>query len=280
MAQMNSDCAEYSTQDFLRMPSTLQAFRKDGFQRLFVAVRSIAVACLLLLGLSSCLLNRVVTVKQQFCDFESNFALQFDDVTELRIQNPILLDKDILWISDAEPTSISEGNDELVMTWVIEKVMKIPEPENDFAIDLYFEQSDGQYKLNRVQMDPILRQMMDSETTSQELIEKMAMNVCETGWSFNARDVEYELSDEEIAMLPSRLEILEALGEPSEYLESESAFVYKFRPKNGDPESNIAKMVVWFDEAAYLPVKMESSYSRFTTRADFIERKMVFSLTL
>jgi hypothetical protein len=249
-------------------------------QQFFIAVRSIAVACLLLLALSSCLLNRVVTVKQQFCDFESNFALRFEDVTELQIQHPVLRDTDILWIFDAEPTRISELNEQLVMTWEIEKVMEIPEPENDFAIDLYFEHSDDQYKLGRIQMDPILREMMDSETMNQELIEKMALNVCDTGWSFSARDLEYELSEQEIELLPSRSEILEALGEPTEYLETESAYVYEFRPKNGNPEPNVARIVIWFDDVADLPVKMESSYSRFATRADFVERKMVFSVTL
>ena len=262
------------------MPSSRQRSNIGGFQQLFITVRGMAIACLLLLGLSSCLLNRVVTVKQQFCDFESNFALRFDDVTELQIQHPVLRDTDILWISDAEPTRISELNEELVMTWEIEKVMKIPEPENDIAIDLYFEQSDGKYKLRRVQMDPVLREMTDSETMNQELIEKMASNVCDTGWSFSARDVEYELSEQEIALLPSRSEIVKALGEPTEYLESESAYVYEFRPKNGNPDPNIARMVIWFDEATDLPVKMESGYSRFATRANFIERKMVFSVTL
>jgi hypothetical protein len=276
---MNSNCPEFPNQDFLRMPSR-QTSDKGGFQQLFIAVRTVAIAGLLLLGLSSCLLNRVVTVKQQFCDFESNFALQFDDVTELQIQHPVLLDTDILWISDAEPSSVAEGNDELVMTWVIEKVMKIPEPEYDFAIDLYFEQSEGQYKLNRVQMDPVLREMMGTETINQELIDKMATNVCEAGLRFSDRDVEYELSEQEIAQLPNRSEILEMLGEPSEHLEPESAYVYEFRPRNNDPDPNIARVKVWFDESGELPVKMESSYSRFTTRADFAERQMVFSLTL
>jgi hypothetical protein len=191
-----------------------------------------------------------------------------------------LLDKDILWISDAEPTSVTEGNGELVMTWVIEKVMNIPEPEYDFAIDLYFEQSEGHYKLNRVQMDPIMREIMGTETINQELIDKMAMDVCETGWRFSDRDVEYELSEQEIALLPNRSEILEMLGEPSEHLETESAYVYEFRPRNNDPDPNIARVKVWFDESGELPVKMESSYSRFTTRADFAQRQMVFSVTL
>jgi hypothetical protein len=245
-----------------------------------MVVRGTAAACLLLIVLSGCLLNRVVTVKQQFCDFESNFVLQFDDVTELRIQNPVLLDKDILWISDSRPTSISEGNEELVMTWVIEKVMEIPEPENDFAIDLHFERLDDQYKLKRVRMDPVLRQMIDSETMSQELVDTMAMNFCEAGWSFGARDVAYELSEQEIANLPGRSEIVDMLGKPSETLKSEQAYIYEFRAKNSHPEPNIARVKIWFDESGELPVKMESSYSRFAASADFIERQMIFSVTL
>jgi len=238
------------------------------------------VAGLLLIGLSGCLLNRVVAVKEQFCDFESNFALHYGEVTEIQFHRPVLRDTDILWLSSAEPTAVTELNDTLVLTYVIEKVMKDPEPEYDSAIDLHFERSEGHYMLSRIQMDTILSSMMDSGTWNQQLVDRMAANFCEAGLSFGARDVAYELSDEEIALLPSRIEILEMLGEPSEYIAPESAFVYEFRPRNGDPDSNIARVKVWFDEAGELPIRMESSYSRFTTRADFVERQMVFSVAL
>lgn len=261
-------------------PPMERSIRKTGRRHSALSIRAAAVACLLLIGLSGCLLNRVVEVKEQFCDFESNFTLQYGEETEIIFHNPVLRDTDILWLSGTEPTAVAEWGDTRVLTYVIEKVSKTPQPEYDSAIDLHFERSDEHFTLSRIQMDSILSSLMDSEIRNPELIDRMAMNFCQAGLSLGVRDVTHELSDEQIALLPSRTEILEILGEPSEYLEPESAYVYEFQPKNDEPEPKTARVTLWFDESGELPVKMESSYSRYTTRADFVARQMVFSVAL
>jgi hypothetical protein len=65
-----------------------------------------ALACVLVLSVPGCLLNRVITVKEQMCDFETNFVFRFDDTAELRFLHPILLDSDIVWLAGAEPSEI------------------------------------------------------------------------------------------------------------------------------------------------------------------------------
>ncbi len=263
-----------------KLPTSKHPTREIGFRSIGRSIRTAVIAGLLALGLSSCLLNRVITVKEQFCDFESNFAVNFDGGTEFLMHHPVLLDSDILWLSDASPTIVSQSGDELLMTYVIEKVMPVPNPDNDFAFELNFIQSEGQFRLSRMQMDPKLSAMMGPEMLSQEYIDQAAQNFCDTRWGFGGRKLEYEISDQALAMLPNQSEILDLLGEPSEYLDTESAFIYNFRLKNEDPTPLLARMTVWFDEAGDLPVKMESSYSRFATKADFTDRKMYFKVTL
>jgi len=129
-------------------------------------------------------------------------------------------------------------------------------------------------------MDPKLSVMIGPEMLSQAYIDQAAQDFCDTRWGFGGRELEYEISDQALAMLPSQSKILDLLGEPSEYLDTESAFIYDFRLKNDDPTPLLARMTVWFDETGDLPVKMESSYSRFATKADFIDRKMYFKVTL
>jgi hypothetical protein len=253
---------------------------QNGPKRILRTVRTAAIAALLVLGLSGCLLNRVVTMKEQFCDFESNFAVNFDAGPEFLIHHPVLLDSDILWLSDASPTIISKTDDDLLMTFVAEKITPAPDPDKDFAFNLHFVQSEGHYKLSRIQMDPKLSAIMGPEIINQAYIDRAAQDFCDVSWGFGGRELEYEITDQAMAMLPSRTEILDLLGEPSEYLDPESAFIYHFRLKNSDPKPLVARMTVWFDERGELPVKMESSYSRFATKADFTDQKMYFSVSL
>jgi hypothetical protein len=78
------------------------------------------VGCLAL-GLSGCFINRVVEVRDQMCDFDSNFSLQFADSANFNIYNPVLLDKDILWIAGASPTTMTSTENEWSMVFVLEK---------------------------------------------------------------------------------------------------------------------------------------------------------------
>jgi hypothetical protein len=253
---------------------------QNGPKRILRTVRTAAIAALLALGLSGCLLNRVVTMKEQFCDFESNFEVKFDAGPEFLIHHPVLLDSDVLWLSDASPTIIAKTDDDLLMTFVAEKITPVPDPDRDFAFKLHFIQSEGHYKLNRIQMDPKLMAVMGPEIINQAYIDRAAQDFCDVSWGFGGRELEYEISDQAMALLPSRTEILDLLGEPSEYLDPESAFTYHFRLKNSDSKPLIARMTVWFDESGQRPVKMESSYSRFATKADFTHQKMYFSVSL
>ena len=38
--------------------------------------------------------------------------------------------------------------------------------------------------------------------------------------------------------------------------------------------------MAWFDESGEKPVRMESNYSRYHTKADFIEKKVFLRVTL
>ena len=73
--------------------------------RLYLA----ALAGGMALVLNGCLINRMVEVKEQFCEFDSNFSLDFAEPASFNMHHPVLLDRDILWLSDAEPTELIDG---------------------------------------------------------------------------------------------------------------------------------------------------------------------------
>ena len=258
--------------------------KKQNRRRTLRVVYRIVLTCFTAFALSSCLLNRVVELKGQFCEFESNFSLQFDDSVDIYFNKPVLLDSDILWLSGAPPTKITKSADELTMTFVIEKVMSqpgyVPDPENDIQVDLHFGRFDDGFKLKHVRMDPKLSVLMNPDFLSEEVINSAARDVCDTGWSFASTTLEMDISEQELSLLPNREEILELLGAPFDQVDQDTGFVYQYRLKGEKRESEFARLVVWFDETGEKPVRMESDYSRYHTKADFIEKKVFLRVSL
>ena len=257
---------------------------KQNRRRALRVVYRATLICCTAFALSGCLLNRMMELKDQFCDFESNFSLQFEDSVEFSFNQPMLLDTDILWLSGAPPTKTRKTADELTMTFVIEKVMSqpgyLPDPANDIQVDLHFDRFDDGFKLRRVQMDPKLTSLMNPDFFDKNVINSAAQEICDTGRSFASTKMEMDIPELELRLLPSRQEILELLGAPLEQIDQDTGFVYQYRHKGEKHQSEIARLMVWFDESGEKPVRMESNYSRYHTKADFIEKKVFLRVTL
>jgi hypothetical protein len=231
-----------------------------------------ALAACLALGLNGCLINRVVEVKEQFCDFDSNFSLEFADSADFNFHHPILLDRDILWIADAAPTELIETGDELLMVFVLEKTVPEPRPEDEIRVELSFDLLDGQYRLSGVQFDPMLNAIINPEFLDATAIATATQTLCETGWSFASTGVEMDISGQDLDDLPGRTEILDWLGPPLERDEENDSLTYEYRLKGEQKEPVLARFTVWFDDSGEKPAQMESSYSRFRTQTDFVQK--------
>ena len=227
-----------------------------------------------------CLLNRVAETRDQFCDFDSNFKLQFDGSPEFSFLNPVLLDKDILWMADAEPTELIFSDNEKSMIFVIEKAVDRPDPADDIRIELSFQRLEEQYKLASIRFDPKLKAMINQDLMDQLAIESAAQNLCSTHWSMASTKVEVDISAHDLESLPNRLEILELLGLPV-YQESENdSFGYEYRLKGESQAPALARFTIWFDDSGQKPARMESQYSHFHTSTDFVQKKMIMRVKI
>lgn len=240
----------------------------------------LTTAACLSVAASGCLFNRVVEVREQLCEFDTNFAVDLSSATTVDMHNPVLLDSDILWLAGAQPTEVTESADGLSMLFIIEKVSAQPEPEQDLWVAMEFERSGDDQKLTQVRIDPKLRAMIGPENLDQSTIRSAAETVCEGGHGFLAKTVELEITDEEMEMLPSRAEVLEWIGAPLEEDENTRRMTYEYRLKNDEPEPRKARFSVWYDEAGIMPLRLVSQYSRFRTEADFETRKMIMKVDI
>jgi hypothetical protein len=238
------------------------------------------VATCMSLGLSGCFINRAMEVQDQICDFDSNFSLKFGDSAKFNFHSPVLLDRDILWIAGASPTTMTGTEDELSMVFVLEKSDPNPRPEDEIHVDLKFDRIDDQYKLVNVRFDPMFSTLINPEILDKATIDSATQTMCELGWSFASTSVEMDISDQDLDELPNRAEILDWLGPPLEADERNDSITYEYKLKGDEPDSMKARFTVWFDETGEKPARMDSQYSHFQTSADFINKKMLLKVKI
>ena len=232
------------------------------------------------LSLGGCLFNRVVEVRDQFCAFDANFTVDLAEGAVLDIHHPVLLDSDIIWLAGSQPTSTTHSGERLSMHYAIEKVGDPKPADPDLWVDLDFNRSGDQYKLTGVRFDPRLKTLLGPEYLDDALIESAAQTVCETGRGWLSSTVELDIGEEELALLPTRREVIDWLGAPLHQDPADNRLSYAYRLKNDDPDPLTAHVSVWYDEAGIRPLRMESRYSRFRTEADFEARKVTMKIDL
>ena len=239
-----------------------------------------SAVCCMSLGLSGCFINRVVEVRDQMCDFDSNFSLQFADSANLNFHSPVLLDRDILWIVGASPTMMTNTQDDLSMVFVLEKSGPNPRPEDEIRVDLKFDRIDDQYKLMNVRFDPKFNAMINPDFLDKAALDSATQTLCETGLSFASTRMEIDISDQDLDELPNRAEILDSLGPPLKADEGNRSFTYEYRLKGDNSSPMKARFTVWFDETGEKLARMDSEYSHFRTSADFINKKMLLKVKI
>jgi len=240
---------------------------------------AVASGCLLL-GLHGCLINRVVEVRDQFCDFEEHFEVRFADRPSVHMRQPVLLDSDVTWLVGTAPTQTASIPGGLIMTYEIEEAVPEPDPGRDISVEFRFDLLNGEFRLSEISMDPKLDAILNREFLDKETLLESAENICRTGWTFGSTSVELDITDQELELLPNRRELVELLGPPHALTDAGAGWVYEYRLKEIPDSDKIARFTVWFDDLGQKPVRMESSYARYRTSADFVAKKMSMNVEL
>ena len=222
-------------------------------------------------GLSGCLFDRVIDVKEQACEFDENFDLQFSDTPSILLKNPVLLDRDIVWMTGADPTRTVKNAQGLLMTYEIEEDIAMPDPANDLQIDFEFRRFGDDYRLSKILLDPKLSLIFNPDYLDEETLSMAAGDVCDTGLGFGMTSIEMPMPDEDFDWVPSRPKIMELVGPPHALTASGDGWTYRYRMK-GESGEGTARFTIWFDDEGQNPVRFESQYSRYRTTADLESR--------
>jgi hypothetical protein len=227
--------------------------------------------------LSGCLLTRLFTFKQQFCDYKSNFSFVTGESFRVSLVNPVLLDTDLIWLAGAAPTETEERPDSRRLQWTVDKVLPeggVFKPEFDeLAVDTRFMLEDGDYRLSEVVMDQRF-----SYVVSPHLMDRHAENVCHSSWLVLGKSGEIDLSDADLSGQPHRQEIIDHLGQPTGVTDDGTGLRYEYRLRGSTREGKQYSFEFWHDPDSGELLRSSTSSIRFISTTDFVKKKMMIKI--
>jgi hypothetical protein len=164
--------------------------------------------------------------------------------------------------------------------YVIEKDVPEPDSEESFRIELDFLADGPDHRLQAIRFDPRFSLFFNPEILDSETLGNAAQNVCEAGLSLASTRQVLDLSEQDLADLPDRREMLEWLGPPLEYRAEDDSYHYAFRIRSEQASPEKAEVTVWFDPEEDRILRMDSRYSRFETTTDVDARTLALRVSL
>jgi hypothetical protein len=199
---------------------------------------------LIIITLSSCVFVRMVKVKNQLNDFETNYDLNDERGLTLVFKNPVLLTDDVIWLMKGGPVSVEKMDKGELWTYVFQKQHTISQDEGD-AYDI-----------------PILMVMNDDKLTevtfperflknlSIPLLKKMLTSMGNADVSKLRRSASSKFSGDDPTEIPTSDNVIETLGAPYEIEQlegnSEFSYLYYLEDAQGNGSKDNLNFELWF----------------------------------
>jgi hypothetical protein len=237
-------------------------------------------ACLTAVSAGGCLVNRVVEVRGQVCAFEDHFDIDLADSATITFREPVLLASDVQWLAGASPTHTYSSGSGVTLVFEIEKLGAMPGSDPEFWLAADFRDVDGEQLLERLRIDPALVALLGPELPDQDVLAAAAGEACHGMPGLLSRSFSLSITEEDLALLPSRAELFAWLGEPLVSDVETGRVEYAYRLKNLDAVPPTARLSIWYDISGTRPLRMESEYSRFFGEADFESLTLTMNIEL
>jgi hypothetical protein len=255
--------------------SNIHAKPKKSPVKLAASVLTVAVASV---ALAACSIGRVSEVKEQFCNFESNFSYSTDDNPYLGFGQPVLLDSDVTAMIGYEPSEVIMDEQGMLHRYVIEKLTLDDSPAETLVFELRYDLSDGKSRLQSIHLPPQLAIAKNFEAYNDpETVAAAAAEICSSEVKFSFRPAEEDIDPRLLENLPDRSQMIAMIGAPSWESEEENAMIYEYRVQGSSDYDAPVRMAIWFDEANVKPLRMETRYRFIHSKADLEDGKVQIS---
>ena len=235
--------------------------------------RIFLVTLIVVIAFNGCILERIFKVKDQLCDFENNFQIDISEGFRVLLHEPVMFDKDITWLTGAEPTSRVIHGDELVMTYIAEKRGSRSYGQYDIPLQLRFIRIDNNYRLREGYLSKNLTDVLTSE-----LLTQIIQSVCRSKKSLVDQSVTVDIDAINRSLLPSKSELITILGPPNRSTEEDNNLAYDYQLKNSNAEDMVAAIDILYDKNIEKIRRIRVKYLRYHLDADFEDGRAVLKV--
>jgi hypothetical protein len=214
--------------------------------------------------INGCILERIFSVKNQLCDFENNFQINIAEGFRVLLNEPVMLDKDITWLTGSEPSSRELIGNELVMTYVAEKRGSRSYGQYDIPLELRFVRMDNEYRLMECYLSKNL-----TDVLTGELLTQIMQSVCRSKKSLANQSITIDIGSINQWLLPSKSELIEILGPPNRSLGDGFKLSYEYQLESDVSIDKIASIDILFDRDGKKILRIRVKYLRYHLDADF-----------
>jgi len=202
------------------------------------------VLFLSIITLSSCVYVRMMKVKNQLNDFETNFDLNDERGLTLVFLNPVLLTDDVIWLMKGGPVSVEIIDEGELWTYVFQKQHTASQDEGDtYDIPILMLIENG--KLTEVTFPKRFLKNL-----SIPLLKKMLTSMGNADVSKLRRSASSKFSGNDPTEIPTSDNVIETLGTPYEIeqLEENSklSYLYYLEDSEGNADKDNLNFELWF----------------------------------
>jgi hypothetical protein len=227
------------------------------------------------LFLNGCILERILRVKNQLCDFEENFQIEISEGFHVFLREPVMLDEDITWLAGASPSEQQTIGEQLVMAYIAVRNGVHADDQYDLPIKLRFIRLDGEYRLKEGYLSKNLTAML-----TDELLTQIMQSVCKSEKSLIKQQIVIDISTLDRTLLPVRSEITGILGPPNPNKGIEHTLRYDYQLKNNDDADKETTIEIEFDESNQRILRIRVKYLRYNLDADFDRGEAILSVDI
>jgi hypothetical protein len=237
--------------------------------------RTVIILITITLLFNGCILERIFRVKKQFCAFEKYFKIEISDGFRVLLQEPVLLDEDVTWITGAEPSESKFIGGELVMKYVAVKRGTPSNGQFDLPVELRFGRIDDDFRLKEGYLSKNLTDIL-----THELLTQIMRSVCKSDKSLINQRLTIDISALNRSLLPSRSEILSTLGPPNQNPGNVHKLAYVYQLKNNDTVDKVAAIEIQFDRFGERIIRIKFKYLRYNLNADFDKGEAILKVDI
>ena len=218
--------------------------------------------------LSGRVLDRFLLAREQMCDVEKYVSIETGNSVSLVLKEPVLLERDLYMIMDAQPTEKLETQDGVVINYVFEQLQASSEQKpgpgaHEIQLSFLFVPLDDEFRLAEISSSELPFELNDENRMNPENLTALTDQVCGVAFNPFKRVYEVELDRQMLIALPDRQMAIDWFGVPVDSSHNGKQLVYEYRLKGNTDSGPVARITASFDEKDDRPLLIETSFTRY-----------------